>query len=78
MGAFTGWPARAVEFYRGLEADNSKAYWTSHRAEYDELEWPVAPWLHTSAAETRVAGALRASKPLTDWLDAHVGPPAIR
>ena len=31
MGVFTGWPARAVEFYRGLEADNSKAYWTSHR-----------------------------------------------
>ena len=212
MGVFTGWPARAVEFYRGLEADNSKAYWTSHRDAYDAfvlepmqalledlgdefgegrifrpyrdirfsadkspyktaigatlggsgyvqfsaaglgvgagchvmapdqlarfraavdedrsgealvaavaaveaggvsvtarerlkriprgmdpdhpradllrdkdlaawVEWPVAPWLHTSAAETRVAEALRTSKPLTDWLDAHVGPAAIR
>ena len=37
MGEFTGWPAAAVEFYRGLEADNSKAYWTAHRAEYDAL-----------------------------------------
>jgi len=208
MGAFTGWPVEAVEFYRGLEADNSKAYWTEHKAEYDALvlapmqallddleaefgagkvfrpyrdirfsadktpyktaigatigesgyaqfsaaglgvgagchmmatdqlarfraaidddrtgaalvaavaaveaadvpvtaseqlkrvprgfdpehpradllrdkdltawvEWPVAPWLHTADAEARVSGALRASKPLTDWLEANVGP----
>ena len=208
MGAFTGWPAEAVEFYRGLEADNSKAYWTARKADYDAfvlapmqallddlaaefgagkvfrpyrdirfsadkspyktaigatigesgyvqfsasglgvgagchmmatdqlarfraaidddrsgaalvaavaaveadgvpvtaseqlkrvprgfdpehpraellrdkdltawLEWPVASWLHTADAEARVAGALRASKPLTDWLEAHVGP----
>lgn len=208
MGAFTGWPVDAVEFYRGLEADNSKAYWTAHKSDYDTLvlapmqallddleaefgpgrvfrpyrdirfsadkspyktaigatvgesgyvhlsasglgvgagchvmapdqlarfraaidddrsgealvaavaaveddgvpvivheqlkrvprgfdpehpraellrdkdlttwvEWPVASWLHSPDAETRVAGALRASKPLTDWLETHVGP----
>ncbi len=208
MSEFTGWPARALEFYRGLEADNSKAYWTAHRSEYDTfvlapmqalledlegefgegrifrpyrdirfsadktpyktaigatlggsgyvhfsasglgvgagchvmapdqlarfraaveedrsgealvaavaaveadgvsvtarerlkrvprgldpehpradllrdkdlaawIEWPVAPWLHTAAAEDRVVESLRASRPLTDWLDAHVGP----
>jgi uncharacterized protein (TIGR02453 family) len=34
-GAFTGWPMAAVAFYIGLEADNSKAYWTAHRAAYD-------------------------------------------
>ncbi|KRE26118.1 DUF2461 domain-containing protein [Agromyces sp. Soil535] len=210
MGEFTGWPGRALEFYSGLEADNSKAYWTAHRSEYDTfvlgpmqalledlegefgegrifrpyrdirfsadktpyktaigatlggsgyvhfsasglgvgagchvmapdqlarfraaveedlsgealiaavaaleadgvsvtarerlkrvprgvdpehpradllrdkdlaawIEWPVSPWLHTAAAEDRVAEALRASRPLTDWLDAHVGPSA--
>ena len=32
---FTGWPERAFEFYEGMEADNSKAYWTAHRAVYD-------------------------------------------
>lgn len=32
---FSGWPERAFEFYEGLEADNSKAYWTAHRAVYD-------------------------------------------
>jgi uncharacterized protein (TIGR02453 family) len=34
--AFTGWPAEAVEFYEGLSADNSKSYWTDHKATYDE------------------------------------------
>ena len=34
--AFRGWPAEALEFYEGLEADNSKTYWTAHRATYDE------------------------------------------
>jgi uncharacterized protein (TIGR02453 family) len=33
---FGGWPAEALEFYEGLEADNSKAYWTSHKAVYQE------------------------------------------
>jgi len=34
--AFGGWPAAAIEFYAGLEDDNSKAYWTSHKAVYEE------------------------------------------
>lgn len=34
--AFTGWPAEALDFYRGLEADNSRAYWQAHKAVYDE------------------------------------------
>jgi uncharacterized protein (TIGR02453 family) len=34
--AFRGWPVEAVEFYEGLEADNSKTYWTAHKAVYDE------------------------------------------
>ncbi|MEA2844032.1 MAG: hypothetical protein QOJ69_1703 [Actinomycetota bacterium] len=35
--AFKGWPAEALEFYDGLEADNSKAYWQEHKAVYDEM-----------------------------------------
>lgn len=35
--AFSGWPAEALDFYDGLAADNSKTYWTAHRAVYDEL-----------------------------------------
>jgi uncharacterized protein (TIGR02453 family) len=33
---FGGWAAEALEFYAGLEDDNSKSYWTSHKAVYDE------------------------------------------
>lgn len=33
--AFHGWPEEAVEFYEGLEADNSKTYWTEHKQVYD-------------------------------------------
>jgi uncharacterized protein (TIGR02453 family) len=34
--AFKGWPAEAIEFYEGLEADNSKAYWQDHKAVYEQ------------------------------------------
>jgi uncharacterized protein (TIGR02453 family) len=32
---FTGWPVEAVEFYAGLEADNSRTYGHEHKAVYD-------------------------------------------
>ncbi len=34
---FRGWPEEALDFYEGLEADNSKSYWQRHKAVYDEL-----------------------------------------
>src|SRR5436305_11055276 len=34
--AFRGWPAEALEFYEGLAADNSKAYWTDHKSVYEQ------------------------------------------
>jgi len=48
---FRGWPAEAVEFYEGLEADNSKTYWQENKAVYegivrgpmDELLTELAP-----------------------------------
>ena len=33
--AFRGWPEEAIEFLEGLEADNSKAYWTAHKDTYE-------------------------------------------
>jgi uncharacterized protein (TIGR02453 family) len=49
--AFRGWPVEAVEFYEGLLADNSKAYWQENtdvyerdvRAPMDELVAELAP-----------------------------------
>jgi uncharacterized protein (TIGR02453 family) len=34
--SFSGWPDEALEFYEGLEADNSKTYWTGKKAVYEE------------------------------------------
>src|SRR5262245_46635578 len=34
---FKGWPVEAVEFYEGLEDDNTKTYWHAHQAQYEEL-----------------------------------------
>jgi uncharacterized protein (TIGR02453 family) len=34
--AFSGWPEEALDFYDGLAADNSKSYWTEHKATYDQ------------------------------------------
>src|SRR3954453_7146996 len=34
--AFKGWPAEALEFFEGLEADNSKVYWQEHKSAYEQ------------------------------------------
>jgi uncharacterized protein (TIGR02453 family) len=36
-------------------------------------QWPVEPWLATASAKDRVVEVLRASIPLVQWLQAHVG-----
>ena len=33
---FCGWPIEAVEFYEGLQADNSKVYWQAHKEVYEQ------------------------------------------
>ena len=35
--AFSGWPEEALDFYDGLAADNSKSYWTEHKAIYEQM-----------------------------------------
>src|SRR5258707_5584711 len=56
--SFQGWPEEALDFYEGLEADNSKAYWTTHKAIYEEkVRGPMAELLEevaTGFGETKV------------------------
>jgi len=33
---FKGWPAEALEFFEGLEADNTKAYWQDNKHVYEQ------------------------------------------
>jgi uncharacterized protein (TIGR02453 family) len=35
--AFRGWPAEAIEFFEGLEADNSRAYWQDNKDTYERV-----------------------------------------
>jgi uncharacterized protein (TIGR02453 family) len=40
--AFRGWRAEALEFFEGLEADNSKAYWLANKDVYEnEVRAPM-------------------------------------
>ena len=34
--AFRGWPAEALEFFEGLEANNSKSFWQANNKVYEE------------------------------------------
>ena len=50
--SFRGWPAEALEFFEGLEADNSKAYWTDHKDQYDTtVKAPMQAFLEQAAKE---------------------------
>lgn len=50
--AFRGWPIEAVEFYEGLEADNSKVYWQEHKTVYDrQVKAPMEELLAELADE---------------------------
>jgi uncharacterized protein (TIGR02453 family) len=49
---FKGWPVEAVEFYEGLEADNTKAYWQEHKAVYERgVKGPMEELLEELAGE---------------------------
>ncbi len=52
VAGFAGFPEEALEFYAGLEADNSKAYWSDHKAGYETfVRAPMQALLAAVAAE---------------------------
>ena len=61
---FKGWPDAALDFYVGLEADNSRDYWHAHRATYDECV--KAPFLELSDVIGREFGTLHVFRPNRD------------
>jgi uncharacterized protein (TIGR02453 family) len=61
---FRGWPPEALTFYEGLEADNSKAYWTAHKDVYEEC---VRAPMEALAEEVRdEVGPLHVFRPYRD------------
>jgi uncharacterized protein (DUF2461 family) len=59
---------------RGYPADHPRAGLLRYKGIVAWREWPPEPWLETAEARDRIAGFLRAARPLTGWLDDHVGP----
>ncbi len=63
-GEFSGWRPEAFEFYERLEADNTKWFWQSNRATYDnEVR---APFLALSEAVASEFGPLHLFRPHRD------------
>jgi uncharacterized protein (TIGR02453 family) len=62
--SFRGWPQDALDFYVGLEADNSKTYWLAHKHIYDECV--KAPFLALSDDIEREFGPLHVFRPNRD------------
>jgi uncharacterized protein (TIGR02453 family) len=61
---FRGWPAEAIEFYEGLEADNSKTYWNENKAMYEScVRGPMTELLAELSSEF---GASKLFRPYRD------------
>jgi uncharacterized protein (TIGR02453 family) len=61
---FEGWPKSALEFFEGLEADNTKSYWTEHKGTYEA--GVKAPMLALLAELEDEFGAGRLYRPYRD------------
>jgi uncharacterized protein (TIGR02453 family) len=81
--AFHGWPEEALDFYDGLEVDNSRTYWEAHKDLYEtcvlepmaELMAELEP-VHGQTKIYRPYRDLRFSKdksPYKTAIGAHVG-----
>ncbi len=58
--SFAGFPDEGLVFYEGLEADNSKTFWTAHKADYDRhVRAPMLALLEELAAEFGTAKVFR-------------------
>lgn len=61
---FNGWPPAAIDFYRDLEQDNTRAFWTAHK---DAYERDVrAPFEALSGLVAQEFGPLRIFRPNRD------------
>jgi len=61
---FKGWPDAALDFYVGIEADNSKSYWLAHKETYDEDV--KGPFLELSGLIEKEFGPLHVFRPHRD------------
>ena len=63
---------------RGVAPDHPRLELLRHRGLYAHRAWTPDDALHEPVTAERVAATWRATRPLTEWLDDHVGPPDPR
>jgi uncharacterized protein (TIGR02453 family) len=64
---FTGFGEHAIDFYDGLVADNSKAYWTDNREVYEsDVRAPMQALLDDLAGEFGEFGSTKIFRPYRD------------
>ena len=61
---FRGWPEEAIEFFEGLEADNSKVYWQDNKGTYER--YVRAPMEQLLGELSREFGAGKIFRPYRD------------
>ena len=66
---FTGFPDEGLVFYEGLEADNSRTYWTEHRSDYETHV--RAPMLALTGELTAEFGTPKLFRPYRDVRFSH-------
>jgi hypothetical protein len=62
---------------RGYAKDHPRIALLRRKGLVAMREWPVARWLHTKAAATKVRAAWLEARPLDQWLDRNVGPSTL-
>lgn len=64
MASFNGWPDAALDFYRDLERENTRAFWTAHKGVYEHNV--KAPFIALSDLVAEEFGPLRVFRPNRD------------
>ncbi len=64
MATFRGWPDTALDFYRDLEQENNRAFWTAHKEVYERDV--KAPFEALSDLVAEEFGPLRVFRPYRD------------
>ena len=62
---------------RGYPRDHPRIELLRYKGLVTWRQWPAGEWLATRRAKDRVAGFLRASRPVVEWLRSHVGPSTL-
>jgi uncharacterized protein (TIGR02453 family) len=67
---FKGWRAEAIEFFEGLEADNSKAFWQANKSVYEqEVKRPMEELLEELEKEFGAGKIFRPNRDIRFSLD---------